>query len=530
MKKIFFNVFFLILCHTLCIAMPTDLEKKFAELNISLNDSDLNRINEVYNFWSQKGENIWPGVKIENTPVQIIFPEKTNLLIGHPNPPKDCLPSPVRIPVLKKDFCYIKDNTFMYGAMSGPINKIPAISINTIDLYEKYVRDYFLKNNIAPQNYKKTSIQYFSEILHEMFHAYQDSEQKYLPQKDQLRIRLTKIDYPYQDEESNLLLALEGRILADIVSEKDLGKAKKLWEDWLVVRKERHSSLDPELIKLERYLELKEGTAQYVGNSLLYLKNDDVKPLEATFGDQRFEGYASSDTFKDTLTASLTSFTDPSIPRYMVYVYYTGMAIVSSLDAINPDWKKDLFRRVDGINEGLDTLVSSRIAMPKDTKTMLDDILKRYESEKLKEKIREGLKDILETNQTKLDKFQNAKGLRFKFVFPGAKASNILIYAPVLLTEYKEYRVFEAGCSKIEWKNDDGDVLTEINFTKAIPIILNRKSGVVEIIVQDKDYSDNKTAFPAFDNGIWNWKEAQYDITETDTTKTFTFKPLKKQK
>jgi len=518
-----FAAFWLFVAPVSSFAMTAEASALFDRLGVKLSDADLYRVREFYNFWHGKGETIWPGVNVSSFPIQFVFPEKSDLLIGHSNPPKECQAAGFRMPVLEKDFCWMQDKTFMYGAMSGRVNKVPTLSVNTMDVYDYYATGIIRKSNPKADKYSKPYLLFLGELAHETFHAFQSSESEYLPAaaREHKPLRLTKIDYPYQDEENCLLLGLEGRILAALLDESSPESASGLWRDFSAVRTKRHGRLPADIVMIERLMELKEGTAQYVGWSVQYGKNDSVRPLAETLLDSRFSGYSSTDTLKDIMRQSLLRLGEPSMSRWMLYVYYTGAAMSFSLDKAVPDWKNQAFRRLDGLTGGLDTVLFETVPQIKDAEDKLKSVYARYGADAMRKDISAALARDLEANSRKLEGFGASGGKHYRLIFDKARPEDVVVMGPVLLTEYREKRVFEAGASKLMWIDDNWDSISEVTFSKALPLLINRKTGEADIVVPDKDFSEPKiTAGKSekspdgetysggveFSNGIWEWK------------------------
>ena len=517
-------------------AMPPEASAVFEKAGVKLSDVDLYRVAEVYNFWEQKGESIWPGVDMTTVPVQFVFPEKLDVLIGHPSPPEGCVKEDLKLPALNKTFCHRPDRKFLYGASTGREGKEMAVSVNTLDVFDEYVNGLMQKQKPGAEKFSKPYNVYLGELAHELTHAYQGYEGRHLPAGERSGpLKLTKVDYPYQDGETCLLLGLEGRILSDIMDETAPEKLTELWRDFLAVRGERRGRLPREMSAIERIMELREGTAQYVGWSVSYGRNDEVKPLPETAGDPRFEGYSSSDTLRAMLKNRLAVLELPSQSRWMLYVYTTGTALAYNLDKAAPGWKKGLFRRVSGIKTGLDDLITASIKRSGSDRKRLEAVRARYNAGEMRAKIEEALAKDLGDNKVKLDKFYAAPGKRYQLAFRGAKPADVVVMGPVLLTEYGPLRVFEAGASKVAHnlgeKNENS-----VSFAKALPLLIDRSTGRLELVVQgdaspvikagktiSKKDRTLYTGGVEFSNGIFSWKGEKLEVSEKEGITTLLF-------
>ena len=355
-----------------------------------------------------------------------------------------------------------------------------------MDLYDDYINEYYRKNNIKADKYAKPYLQYLGEVAHELMHAHQAYESRYLPEKEEDfdPPKLNKADYPYQDEENCLLLGLEGRVLSDLMDETDPARARELWRDFTVLRSERRRRLPRDIVSIEQYMELMEGTAQYVGWTVQYGDNSGVKPLPEIAADPRFKGYSSSDTLRGVIKQYLAVLENPVQGRMMPYVYYTGTALAYSMDKAAPGWKKDIFRKILGFKTGLDDIITANIKPEGNSGERRKAVFARYKADEMRGRVKAALDKDLAENKVKLDKFRAAPGKRCALFFSGAKPADLQVFAPGLLTEYKELRVYEAGVTMIKrgaGKNNESTLL----FSKALPVLMNRETGRFELALPD---------------------------------------------
>lgn len=518
-------------------AMPPEAAAVFEKAGVRLTDADLYRVAEVYNYWRQRGESIWPGVDMATVPVQFVFPEKLDVLIGHPSPPLDCVQEDIQLPAFGKTFCHRPDRTFLNGAMTGKVGNGLAVSFNTMDVFDDYVNDYFLKNNIKQEKFAKPYLQYLGELAHEMMHAHQAFEARHLPKKERGREgpKLNKADYPYQDEENCLLLGLEGRILADLLEEESSLRAVDLWRDFLLVRSRRHRRLPKDIVNVERYMELSEGTAQYVGWSVQHGDNRGMVPLPETAADPRFPGYVSSGSLRGALLPLLKTLEDPKQGRMMPYVYWTGTGMAATLDKASPGWKRGLFRSASGLSSGLFDLLGASIKPAGEAKQRFAAIEARYGADELRRKVREALDKDLAENKSKLEKFFAAPGKRVSLVFHGLKPEEIMVVAPGMLTEVGKLRVYEAGVNKILCRLGRRNE-TRMDFSKVLPVLLDRETGRLELALPEGDAlsiqaekTSSKAGTTVYKGGVelkspvFGWKGKKLVVSEEGGRATLTF-------
>lgn len=536
MKRTIILFFAAALCGGRAAAMPPEAAEIFEKAGVTLTDTDLYRIAEIYNFWEQKGEAIWPGVDMTTVPVQIIFPEKLNVLIGHSNPPEGCAREDIKLPGFNKTFCHRPDRKFLHGAATGREGSDLAVSVNTMEVFDEYVNGLIQKQKPGAEKFEKPYLMYLGEVAHELTHAYQHYEGRNLPGKEKTGpLKMTKVDYPYQDGEACLLLGLEGRILSDIMDEENPEKVKELWRDFMVVRSDRRGRLPGDLAQVENFMELSEGTAQYVGWSVQYGKNDEVKPLAQLAADPRFAGYSSSDTLRAMLKQQLGALGLPVQSQWMRYVYTTGTALAYNLEKAVPGWKNGLFRKASWAKTGLADILTANIKRSGSDKKRLEAVYSRYDSAGLKANIKEALDKNLAENKVKLDKFYAAPGKRVRLAFRGAKPGDVFVMGPVMLTEYGKLRVFEAGATQVAHKLGKKDE-SSVHFSKALPLLIDRATGRLELALPDGAapavkagktvVKDGRTIYSGgveYDNGVFKWKGEKLEVSEKDGVTALTF-------
>ncbi|HNY11165.1 MAG TPA: hypothetical protein PKK26_06195 [Candidatus Wallbacteria bacterium] len=156
-------------------------------------------------------------------------------------------------------------------------------------------------------------------------------------------------------------------------------------------------------------------------------------------------------------------------------------------------------------------------------------IFAKYGAAEMRSEISVVLAKINETNRKKIEKFKSAVGKKFQIVFKNALPKDVLIYAPVLLTEYGNTRIFEAGCSKIERINDDFDQLASIDFKAAVPIFFDKKSGEISFTIEKQDrrkyeiksklkkVKGNKTTYEnnvVFKNEVFDFSASEIEVVK----------------
>lgn len=506
--------------------LPPEVSARLPGLGIELGDRDLWRLEEVYNFWRQAGPRVWPGAAgMESVPVRFVFPHKYDVLIGHPRPPAGCLPFSDKLPAER--YCYYPDTEFAYGGGGGKINGVFTVSLNTLEAMDAYGAQVF-----PGQGYRHDYLAAAATAAHEMFHGYQYRERAQLPP-----VNVGKADYVYTDPEANALLGLEGRILADGLGAQDGGALRELMRDLLAVRSARHSLLTEGSEIVGRYMELVEGTAQYVSYSLQYGLHPGLEPLAETAADPRFAGYSARDAAAEVLRARLASLHRPDAARMASYAYQTGAALAHALDKLDPSWKKDLFRLCSGKSCGLDTIAAYLVG-PDSTPARLAGIKARYGHEKILAESEAGLAALLAANKADIDAFLALPGRRVRLHFPGTPPGGVAVGGPADLAEYRLLRLFRRGCHFVEYGEAGREL--EIAFSAAAPLLQDRKTGSLElvlpaaapaapVITADRVTREGEALVyeggVSFGNGVFGWKGGRLGVIQREGVTELLFYP-----
>ncbi len=128
--------------------------------------------------------------------------------------------------------------------------------------------------------------------------------------------------YPVLNPENDALMALEGRLLADALSEARPDAARALAQQFVAVRAQRHRLLGPSLSDFEDQAEINEGLAEYA-----LLSTENV-----------LSGRAASAAAPNFL-ADLRAVTTDPVRSFRLRYYKLGPAQAFLLDKLNPAWK-----------------------------------------------------------------------------------------------------------------------------------------------------------------------------------------------
>lgn len=509
--------------------LPPEVTARLPELGIELNDLDLGRLEESYNFWRQAGPAVWAGVTgVEATPIELVFPNRYNVLIGHPRPPEGCLPFSERLPAER--FCYRKDPYFGPGAGTGKLNGVPAVYINTFG-----VMDALGAQHYNDPDYKSNYLINLATLNHELLHAFQFREKALLPQEAHPSVG--KDSYPYGDPELNALLGVEGRILADALRAGGEGEMRELALDYQAVRAERHSRLPAAARMAGRYMELIEGTAKYISYKVLYGAYPALTPLPGTLADPRFPGYGREDRFADALEPALLGLHSFKMAYMATYGYYSGAAVSGLLDKLSPGWKDGLFRSCSGFSCGLDTLLE-RTARPDNTPARVARALARYDEPRLRAESELELASLLAGNRKKIEDFKAAPGRRARLAFPGTPAADMQYVASGNgVAEYGGERLYTEGCNKVVYSAGEEHA---VDFTVKNTALLNMRTAVLEVALPDSapaspeikadrvSQAGGETVYEgnvSFDNGVFKWSGGKLGVSEENGVTLLSFYP-----
>ncbi|HWI63209.1 MAG TPA: hypothetical protein VNT75_15305 [Symbiobacteriaceae bacterium] len=245
---------------------------------------------------------LWPGYRPETTPLVLHGPESA-FLVGHPAP----LPGYTAL----EPIC---GRTVHVGPRHPDMNANTAHAVGGV----------LCALAMLPHE-SQGAAEYARLLLHECFHAHQDSVMKTVPKPDPKFMAL----YPENDPANNALAVAENRLLVAA-----LGGDAEAPARFLAVRLHRHGRYGEGLRVYETRQEYNEGTPTYIevqaGQPLSALTD---RLLQCNIGAKWAGNY-----------------------RF----YATGMALALLLDRRLPDWKERLARG----RETLQELLAATVAQP----------------------------------------------------------------------------------------------------------------------------------------------------------------------
>lgn len=165
--------------------------------------------------------------------------------------------------------------------------------------------------------------------LHEAFHVFEAAARTPVARFGRGENSALISTYPVFDVDNEAAFALEGKILVASPTSKD---KRRLAQQFVAVRRERHRNLPLEFAEFDQLSELNEGLADYVLVRALRDVAEEGPPSWRSAA-------ATSLSARQDLLANLTGTTNLSLRfRY----YQTGPAQALLLDALLPSWKHDM--------------------------------------------------------------------------------------------------------------------------------------------------------------------------------------------
>lgn len=317
------------------------------------------RIAEATHLQQTLGDRIWPGWGQQSIPI-LLFNEETVFLTGMDDSPADGwirvpyktvdgsewekIPGPqpyYRQPLPKtgkspQAFIVKIGDDYVASMTTKDWTKIHLMQLIKDDLpnFLKPVMPYSLIINRFDSDWHITA------ILHESFHAFQ-ARKAYDRVKEAEDMNTFHDSYPWDESAFREAWLKEREFLAKAMNSSSLDETEDLIREWLKVRNERRSEMDPSSIQYEKEREWLEGTAKYaeMNSWKLGSKESLYTPLTATKHDPDFEYYLGANDKWEQEIRQLKSDLNFSESTF----YYTGWAQAQLLDKVYPAWKEIAF-------------------------------------------------------------------------------------------------------------------------------------------------------------------------------------------
>ncbi len=283
----------------------------------TLDQSDLNRIEELLHLTDEFGDAIWPGFDIRRIPIAVNNDDRQELLVAHPDPPPEFHPFGEH--TMSGQQVMIMDGCTRFGPRGG------GWSVDIGGEETAYV---------STLQEGQSTERYLSLLVHECFHVYQ---RRYREADDGPRGNLPEDDPVY-----SALIGLESRILHTALTAAAGDEVRTLASMFVAVRHERRRDLAEELIRTEGEQEYNEGTATYAAARLdeLISESEGFQPLDAE-RDPHYYGFQNAtERHREALSGILPA---PSLPiSFFHSQYQNGMAQCFILDRLRSGWKKEM--------------------------------------------------------------------------------------------------------------------------------------------------------------------------------------------
>jgi len=279
---------------------------------------------------------IWPGWEASRTPVAIYTPEEHVWLVNHPAAPAGFR----QVDTVHGKLHYYRGNHPLVRANTAA--DIGGVQVACLQATTEYPREYSIPA-------------YIGLVVHEVFHAYQ------LSGNYELSFDMAALhEYPHDDPVNNALCRVENAVLCPINWLHPGSVEQTVLQDYLAVRRERHSRLPTDIAVLEITLERFEGVAQYTAlHVATALARGELTPGAAFAGlvsENALEQDASLSEQARAFVRAWAATMDQSTVRdpgeFWVRVLALGGLKGLVLDKLVPGWKV----RVQG-GVGLDALL-----------------------------------------------------------------------------------------------------------------------------------------------------------------------------
>jgi hypothetical protein len=280
-----------------------------------LGEIDIIRIQELHHITDTFGDKIWPDFDTRKIPVAINNDDREELLIGHPNPPKEY--HPFKNFELHGQPVLIRDGVNRYGPKGG------GWAVEIGGKHAAYVST--LKKG-------RDTERYLSLSLHEGFHCFQKGYRQ--------RAEGASGELPEDNPIYSAMIGLESRILKAALDEPSDETARELAGMFVAVRHERRKDMLENLILREGEDEYNEGTATYSQARMYQLmaENGGITPVNKG-KDPQYHGFPNA---KREYRRMISSVIPPKGHPITFFhsMYKHGMAQCLVLDRVRPKWKE----------------------------------------------------------------------------------------------------------------------------------------------------------------------------------------------
>jgi hypothetical protein len=283
----------------------------------ALGEIDIVRVQELYHLTDVFGNRIWPGFDTRKIPIAINNDNREELLIGHPNPPKEY--HPFQSFELQGRPVLIREGVNRYGPKGGGW---------AVDIGGKHTA------YVSTLAEGWDTAKYLALILHECFHCFQKEYRQ--------RGEGGGGELPEDDPIYSAMIGLESRVLKDALDEPNDAKARELVRMFVAVRRERRKDMPTGLTVLEGEQEYNEGTATYSQARLYQLLAEEggIKPVQEG-KDPQYRGFPNARQEYQRMIAAVIAPQGRPLTFFHA-MYNHGMAQGLLLDRMRPAWKEEM--------------------------------------------------------------------------------------------------------------------------------------------------------------------------------------------
>ena len=318
----------------LCTLLLSFTASTFSQEKPALPPLDCIRLAEAFRVGEQLGNEVWSGWDKAPFAVLLVTPEY-EFLIRHPNPSSDFLPLGYD-ELLRSDVFY-RNRVFQPNLLAT----FPAVNgLSTIVIGQ------------AENTEARTSTRWVLTLLHEHFHQLQNSQPMYfkdvealnLARGDQSGMWMLNYPFPYDSLVVKTAFAKLCSLLASALQTRGTELFRSSVGRYLEGRREFKSTLKDDDYRYFSFQLWQEGIARYTEYRIAALAAERYEPMKEFRKLPDFIPYrALADSLKKRIMDKLLTIDLGRDRREVVYPF--GAAEGLLLDAINPGWQREYFRK-----------------------------------------------------------------------------------------------------------------------------------------------------------------------------------------
>ncbi|MFN2571412.1 MAG: hypothetical protein ABR537_07355 [Gemmatimonadales bacterium] len=289
--------------------IPTDSVRSLAAIH-----------RQVVRFGARYGEAIWPGYRPDTIPVAYVFPKRGTVLLNWHGPLPSGYQSVADLP----------------GAAWLEQQNLGAASTGA-SLGDRAVAQVVV-SSLAMEDLLPVA---FHEAFHVFEHASRRPGRRFGTGENSFYVS----SYPVFGVNNEMLWTLEGKLLSAALREKTASRRRELARQFVAVRRNRQSQLEPSYAEFEVASEMNEGLAEYALVRALQLLASDPRVSATT--------RAGATTKLPRRLADVEHLTENVRQSFRLRFYQTGPAEALLLDALAPGWKKRMMEQNLSLQDAL---------------------------------------------------------------------------------------------------------------------------------------------------------------------------------